>query len=319
MFAPWPHACRSGGEVIAPRPRVCQTTGMVIAPPPPPVPRPLKVLPTARLLQLAVGMSYPIRAFFFMRQHRLWRLAFLPIVVHVALMAALAVFMWLRLWPALQQLQSLVHSYVSVGSDYSDSVATVLSVVGFLVWLVLLPIVLGVAATLVLWFGHTLCAPWLDILAERVENQVLGSLPKPMSLRRLVDSIFLGLGDAVWGLFYLVLIYIPTLLTALLPGLGGLATLACGGLLLSQQFFGPTLGRAWLGYRARWQLVLDNRWFCMGYGAVAMLMVSVPGINLLLLPVTTVAGTLLCCDLIRAGRTSLPVPENLPVPVTAKG
>ncbi len=261
-------------------------------------------LPHVAIAQFACGMAYPLRALAYMRMHRLWRLALMPVGINAVLLLGLGVTLWYHLWPALNALQLSLQNVVHVGPEYSETLRVVLGIASFLVWLVLLPIVLVLCAMLLILFGQMFCAPWLDLLAERVECQQLGEARTAFSFRRLVDALFLSMGDAVWGLFYLVLVYIPVLLFALLPGVGAVVSVACGALFLAQQFLGHTLSRASLSYRGRWQAVLANKWFCLGFGTVALVMVSLPGLNLALLPVATVGGTLLCCDLIRDGRIS---------------
>ncbi|MEO0593615.1 MAG: hypothetical protein AAFZ38_08550, partial [Myxococcota bacterium] len=48
-----------------------------------------------------------------------------------------------------------------------------------------------------------------------------------------------------------------------------------------------------------------NRWLSLGFGSSSMLLLFVPGLNLILLPLAAVGGTLAFCDLYRAERLDL--------------
>ncbi|RYF05268.1 MAG: hypothetical protein EOO40_10425 [Deltaproteobacteria bacterium] len=259
-------------------------------------------LPTSPVGCFIRGMSYPWRALNFMRQHHLWRLGLLPALINSVLLVVVALTVWWQMLPLAQQL----HDYLQTMADDGEVVRMALQFFSFFMWLVLMPVALVVAVVLMLLFGQTLAAPWLDILAERVENLLLGQDHTPYSLRRFIDSMFLALGDMLAGLTYLFLIYVPVFLLTLIPGLGALLALGCGALFLAHQFCAHTMSRKLLGFRARWQAILINKWLCLGFGCVAVLLVSVPVLNFVTLPLCTVAGTLLCCDLVEAGRLRQP-------------
>ena len=76
-----------------------------------------------------------------------------------------------------------------------------------------------------------------------------------------------------------------------------------------QEFVGLPLARQLVGYRRRWGVVWDNRWLAAGFGSAVAVLFIVPGLNLVLLPLAAVGGTLLYCDLKTAGRLSVSLPE----------
>ena len=72
-------------------------------------------------------------------------------------------------------------------------------------------------------------------------------------------------------------------------------------LLLAQEFVTLPMTRKFISYRPRWRGIWNNKWPSFGFGMAAMALMLIPGINLVLLPLAAVGGTLLYCDLEAAG------------------
>ncbi|MEM6733160.1 MAG: EI24 domain-containing protein, partial [Myxococcota bacterium] len=79
------------------------------------------------------------------------------------------------------------------------------------------------------------------------------------------------------------------------------ASFAFSALLLSVEFVGLSLTRRFVNYRGRWRIIWDNKGLSLGFGSASMLLLLVPGLNLILLPLAAVGGTLAYCDLVRVG------------------
>ncbi len=265
-------------------------------------PQPADFLPQAAIAQFFYGAAYPVRAFYFIRQHRLWRHLLAPLLGHVALFFTALTLLDFYALPWLNLQVTLLEGRVHPSLEYLETVRVLWTAAHVVLWVVLVPISVVVAALTVLALGHFLCGPWLDLLAERVEGLVLQRAAKPFGLRRLVGGFLSSLADLALGPIYLLVVYLPMLLLSFLPGVGGLSTFFNGALVVAHQSFAPTLGRACLSPRARWAAVIKNRWLCGGFGAATLLLFLLPPISLLALPLATVGGTLLCCDLLRAGR-----------------
>lgn len=243
------------------------------------------------------GASYPWRAIAFLRRHALWRLAVAPIAINLFLLGAV-VYGGIELaWPGMHQLATKLESYSSDG----DVIRMAVTVLVWCLWILLVPLIFIAGCTIVLLLGQMVASPFLEMLSEQVECLVLQRQPVPFGIKRFIESVFLGVGDAMWGIVYLLAIYLPLPLLGLIPVVGAVASLYFGALLLAQEFLGPPLARHMVSYRARWALLMRNKSLSVGFGCSTMLLVAIPGINLLLLPVACVGGTLLYCDMFKGG------------------
>jgi CysZ protein len=259
-------------------------------------------LPRAAIAQFFYGAAYPLRGLLFIRRHGLWRLVAVPLLVHILLFVSAAVIIHVDLVPYLSDWLGLLAEQHRPAPEYLETARFLWGIGHLLLWVIMLPLSFVLAALLVLSMGQFLCGPWLDLLAERVESICLQRATKPWTWRRGIEGLMAGLADLFVGPFYLGVIYLPLLLLSLLPGVGGVFSVFAGTLFIAHQCFAYTLGRASLSYRARWAAVVRNRWLCGGFGVATLLLLIVPFMGLMTLPVATVGGTLLCCDLLRAGR-----------------
>lgn len=254
-------------------------------------------MPTNILTQWLRGASYPWRALAFLRRHNIWRLALAPIAVNLFLLGAVVYGGIELVWPWMHQLGARLQSYAAD----ADVVRMAVTLLIWCLWILLVPLIVIGSCTVVLLLGQMVAGPFLEILSERVECLALGRVETPFGLKRFIESVFLGLGDAMWSLVYLVAIYLPLPLLGLIPVVGAAASLYFGALLLTQEFLGPPLARHMVSYRARWSLLMRHKSLAFGFGCGTMLLVAIPGINLLMLPVACVGGTLLYCDMFTAG------------------
>jgi CysZ protein len=71
---------------------------------------------------------------------------------------------------------------------------------------------------------------------------------------------------------------------------------ALGMLLVCLDAFDPPLERRKLSFRRKLGVVRANGAFCLGFGAPAAVLTGVPFLNLLMLPLVMVAGTLFYCE-----------------------
>ncbi len=262
-------------------------------------PRPL---PTNSFAQLARGATYVFEALHFISKERLWRLAAAAIVVNVLLLAGLVAGSLVFALPRLEELQSTL---VGLGAR-SGLLYGLMVLVGWLVLVLAVALIVAVNALVLVLVGQAIASPFLDLLSERVEELVLGRAPYPLSVKRVVVSVVMSIKDLVAGVLLLVLVNAPVFLVSLIPVVGtvpaAIVSFCFSAWLLAHEFVGLSLVRHLASYSARWGVIRRSKLLSLGFGSAAMGLLVVPGLNLILLPLAAVGGTLLYCDLEAAGR-----------------
>jgi CysZ protein len=189
----------------------------------------------------------------------------------------------------------------------TEWIRAILAAVSWILWLLAVLVIVAANAILLLLMGQAVASPFLDMLSEKVEELSAGTVTAPFSVGRTAKSIALALADVVWSLGYLVAFNIPVfLIGVLIPVVGtsfsAVATFVFTALVLSVEFVTMPAARAMVPYRRRFGMVWRNKWIALGFGTAAMGVMLVPGLNLILLPLASVGGTLAYCDLQAAGR-----------------
>ncbi len=262
-------------------------------------------LPTNFIARFFRGLSYPFAALRFIRQHGLWGLAVVPAVVNIVLfVAVVAVLIWL-VGPWLSGLAaSLAPSaatgfWAAVGGFFAKFLAVLL-------WILVPVAVVAVSAIVIVLIGQAVASPFLDALSEKVEALVLKTPETKVEVGRVLRSVSVAIADIIWTVLFWVAVNLPLLLINLVPIIGSAANAVLSfcftALLLAQEFVGLSLTRQFVSYPGRWRVIWANRGICLGFGSATMLLLVVPGLNLILLPLATVGGTLLYCDLQAGGR-----------------
>lgn len=266
-----------------------------------------KAVPSGVISGLVHGAMYPIEALGFIRRERLWALAALPILINVALLVVLIVATVVFVTPVVDGwLQGL--AALGGGSSFLSGLVTF---AGWLVWVLVVLVVFAGNALVLLMLGQAVASPFLDVLSERVETIVLGTRPAPFSLGRVARAVVMAVGDIVWTLGYWVLANLPLLVLGfVLPPVAAALGFAFSALLVAQEFIGLALARELVPFRERWRQLRGNRSLAVGFGSTCMLLFAVPGLNLVLLPLAAVGGTLLYSDLVAAGRMRRAAPAR---------
>jgi CysZ protein len=268
--------------------------------------RPLAPSSIGRLFQ---GIGYPFAALGFLRQHQLWGLATIPIVVNVLLfVVVIALMVWLVV-PWLSGVGAALAPAASAGF-WAAIGAFFAKLLAVLLWILVPAAILIIGAFFIVLVGQAVASPFLDNLSEKVESIVLGTPPPKVSVGRAVQSVLVATADIVWTVVFFVAVNVPLLLINIIPLVGSAANAVLSfcftALLLSQEFVGLALARKLVSYPNRWRVIWANKASALGFGVATMLILVVPGLNLVLLPLAAVGGTLLYCDLEAAGRVPSP-------------
>jgi CysZ protein len=151
-----------------------------------------------------------------------------------------------------------------------------------------------------------LSAPFNDLLSEKVEHLAYGlEAPKfswgrfSRSLGRTVLHELIKLG--IW-----IGIMLPLfLLNLVIPVLGPMLFLVVG-FWVTATFFGYdyldySMGRREWSFSRKWKVLRENRALTFGFGSSIAVALLIPVVGILCVPMVAVGGTLLFCDLERAG------------------
>lgn len=260
------------------------------------------------LLGFFAGFSYPLRALRIIQKHRrLWPFVLMPFVINFCLGVGLYS---VGLWSGLRLIDGWTAQLIEwSGPTWLDTVVQVLSPVIQGVLLLLLFVVLGFV---LLQFGSILGSPFYGQLSEKLEVLRTGKLEAPQSM---------GAGAILIDIWRAILFEVKKLL--LLLGIGSLLLLAnfipvagtvvatVGGvsltaLLVCLDMLDASLERRRLKFRQKLGIVLRSFPASAGFALVCLGLVSIPLMNLLMIPLCVSSGTLFFCDRI--------LPPSLPKP-----
>ena len=233
------------------------------------------------------GLVAPLKALGFVISHpRLWWLTITPFLINLGLFA-------LFFWLTYTRFDAWVRSLLPVGEGWWWQLLLYLLIV--LVVLLLLIVEVYLFAVL----GRIVAAPFLELLTQKVETLARPEAGKPPEIGLLKSIWRVALQESKRVLIYLA-VMLPLLLLNFIPGLGNLLYAALAWLVtsffLAGEFLDYPLERRGfsLGEKMRYTRSLGITG--IGFGAAVFIMGLVPILNLALLPLAAVGGTLLFLD-----------------------
>jgi len=265
------------------------------------MPRPPKPLPHGPVGQLFRGFGYPLEALGFINSNKLWGLTTFAIIVNVVLFVGLLAVGFYWAGPLFGRIDFWLQTLFEW--EWWQAVAAFLSWLFWIVW-ILAAVVAG--SFILLLLGQAVASPFLDMLSEKVEVIVLGAEPAPFGVGRTLKAIAIAISDLIWSIGYMCAFAVPVWIVGVITGVGtavaAVLSFAFNALILGQEFFGLSLARQLVPFRKRWSVMWRNKWLALGFGSAVTLLLIVPLINLVLLPLAAVGGTLMYCDLKASGR-----------------
>ena len=247
------------------------------------------------------GFRYPFRAFTYLGEHKLWPLAKYPIILNVFILIGVVAGATMLLWPFLTDLTASITASLGGWSWFAWLGQALGQFISFILWVLLFPASLALGFLTLVLIGQAVASPFLDTLSQKVEINEISTPETPLTAGSVARSVAIALADLFWGILVLAVTHIPLFIIGLIPGLGttvaGLGSFFVTNWLLAHEFVGLPLSRREVGYWARWRMVWQYRWRTLGLGAAAAILLWIPGINIVLLPLATVGGTLLFCEL----------------------
>jgi CysZ protein len=162
---------------------------------------------------------------------------------------------------------------------------------GVVAWLLafLLALMSGVVGFVGL--ASTMTSPWLDMLAARTEGLAGHGVPENQA--SWVSQIVQSLASTVRPLLGLLALGLVAAVCLVVPVIGQVAATLIWGyagirFLNYEMLDVPASRRQW-GFSRRRELMREERWFYLGFGLAAMLLMLVPVLNVLVLPAAVVA------------------------------
>lgn len=252
---------------------------------------------------LLAGATYPLQAItLFAKRPKLLTYLVVPMIINVILGLLLYVGLLLPGWRAVGDLAVQLNGWINGLEDNLPAWLHWLSGVawgiGWVLRSLLVVLLFGVIGFILAQFGTLLGAPWYGQLSEQIETIRLGQLE--VVEVGLVRDVGRALGFELKKLVLLAGAALLFLLLNFLPGLGtGLGAIegvSVAALLTCMDFLDAPLERRRLKFRRKFVLVLGNLPVMVSFSLACLFLMSIPLLNLLMVPVCVGAGTLLFCD-----------------------
>ncbi|MDP3938174.1 MAG: EI24 domain-containing protein [Deltaproteobacteria bacterium] len=281
-----------------------------------------RALPAKPISAFLEGIGYTRRAFRLIRGDRaLLRYAVLPFLINLAVFG-LAIAAFVYWFGDLWHLASAWTESARPEAWYWLPLYWLLAMVRWLIAAVLV-----VVAVLILWIsftlvGNVIAAPFNKLLSAATERS-LGSVEEAGAeggWRALLGEMARALSDETRKMGFFLLIQAALLPLNLVPLVGTIAyatlSLGFGALFVALEFTDYPMARRRIPFAERRRTVWRHRAVMSGFGGSLFLTFLVPGLNLLLLPLGVVGGTILYLDV--AGAAPPPAPLAAPQPDRAE-
>jgi CysZ protein len=245
-----------------------------------------------------VGFGYCIAGFRHLWQRpRLWVWAAIPVALMVALVATSLVLTFGAV-PAI-----MAHLWAWPGGP---GLGPALGRTAWIAVAATLAVGLFAASVVVLWAISSLFAtPFYDVLAEKVEQELLGTDPPPTSWIAILSDAGQSVVHTLLALALYGVALAVVALVELIPGIGTVLGALLGAVVtamfLAREVIDTPLARRRVSFATK--VAFQARHFALmqGFGTAATLLLAIPGVNFLSMPVAVVGGTLLYCRLEREG------------------
>ncbi len=239
------------------------------------------------------GLSYPLEGFRIVLTHPgTWKYLIAPMFLSlVALVAAL--------YGSVQLVQLMMASQFDPTANLAQK-SWFWIVSGFFY-------VVAFAVTMVFTYvlANLVAVPFNDGLSDRIEQLTLGPLDEPFDLGTMVADLLQSVVHSALSLLLWGFVMVGLLILHLVPGFGNLlsvvATTLATSFFLAREMMDGAMSRRRLGYAHKLRVVRANRAICLGFGLVASVFLWLPGINILLMPMMVVGGTLMYAHLEQRG------------------
>lgn len=250
------------------------------------------------------GAALPFRGASYLMQHpSLWLMVIIPLVINIILFVLFLVFgaSFFSSW-----LEGLLQTPPEEAAWYIRwGIGAVKVLIQIFFWLIVLLLVYFTFTPLAL----IIACPFNDRIAENAERACGFMVEDKRGIMKMVavEAVFAVLSELKRIIVFtgILLLLLPL---NLIPGFGslGYAILAfvwsCFG--LSFEFSSYAADRRHFGFRTKYGLLREHIGLTLGFGTATFLLFMIPLVNVLVVPVSAVAGTFLFCMARRASGDS---------------
>lgn len=259
------------------------------------------------------GMGYPFRGFAFLLRHRdLWDVAIGPLLITMAML--LGAF-WASVLLA-DDLFALIWARPVAGDPIERSIGWTFAVNSFR-----LLVFVGLAVPF--WVvGNMIGSPFWDALAERTERHLLDRPDTPFDLRIALGDAWQSVRHSLAALALYVAVMGTLLVINLIPVAGSVAYVLLSWpatvFFVVREVMDVPLSRRRTPFRSKLGWILERKALLAGLGTTSLLLFVVPLMNVFVMPIAVMGGTLLYCHLhleghgvpqLGPGRRREPLPE----------
>lgn len=229
------------------------------------------------------GADYVIYGWHIMWQRGLRRYAFIPLIINVLLFSAAVV------WAA-HSLPTWVANIVALLPSY-------LQFLEVLVWPLVIVTLIALFALSFSTVATLIAAPFNSILAEQVVFRRGGIKPRPVTMTALVSDIPRVIGRELQKLLYLLpRLLIIGLIALVIPVLGQLLWILFMGWIMTLQYIDYAFDNNHISFRVMRQSLRQQRGKSLSFGLVIAVLASIPGVNLVIMPLAVCGASALWVD-----------------------
>jgi len=163
----------------------------------------------------------------------------------------------------------------------------------------LVKIVFVIAGLVVMFFTFTLvgdlvAAPFNDLLSEKTEQLALGTgFEEPFVLKQFARDVMRSIAEALKLLMFKVAILVPLLLFLFVPVVGAVPIFVAALFFAALDYLDLPMDRKRFRLGEKKRVIMRNKARCLGFGVAVYVSLFIPLVNLLVIPVGVVGGTLL--------------------------
>jgi CysZ protein len=237
------------------------------------------------------GTRYLGEGFRIIRQPGLRRFVAIPLAINVVIFASLTILAY--------HYYSLVvdwftPEFLAAWKDYWW-IGWLVGIVEILLWLIFGTAVLIVLAYTFTLIANFIAAPFNSLLAEKVEHHLTGTLPESNhSISHVFRSIPKTMVSEIHKLIYLLLWMIPLAILSIIPLVKVISPLGWfifGAWMLALEYLDYPMGNNDYRFGQIKRFMKLHRGLALGFGGGALLMTSIPVVNLLAMPVAVAGAT----------------------------